>query len=100
MKRTHVDGAYNRDAGVNLMMAVSTDSNYGMEWHDHWLSDEGGTNLYRLLEFYERILDQLDVDHPGRSFCFTMDNLNVHKHPAFLHLLVNRGHRYLFRAPY
>ena len=100
MERAHVEGAYNRDEGVNLMMAVSADPAYDMEWHDYWRSDEGGTNLFRLLEFYERILDRLDQDWPGRSFCFTMDNLNIHKNPIFLHLIMSRGHRYLFRAPY
>ena len=45
-------------------------------------------------------MDRLDVDHPGRSFCFTMDNLNIHHSQILLQLMEDRGHRYLFRAPY
>ena len=99
-ERCHFDGAYNRDRKLNLIMAVSADPNYDMEWHEYWPQEEGGTNLYRVYTFYERIIDRLDIDQPGRSFCFTMDNLNIHHNPLFLHLLPSRGHRYLFRAPY
>ena len=30
----------------------------------------------------------------------TMDNLNIHCHSAVLHLISERGHRVVFRAPY
>jgi len=99
-ERCHFDGAYNRDRKLNLMMAVSADPAYDMEWHEYWEQEEGGTTLYKVYAFYERIIDRLDIDHPGRSFCFTFDNLNVHHHPILLHLITSRGHRYLFRAPY
>ena len=56
--------------------------------------------MYRVYTFFKRIIDQLDIDHPGRSFCFTMDNLNIHHNQILLDLFTNRGHRYLFRAPY
>ena len=81
-------------------MAISADPQYDMEWHDLWPQDEGGTTIHRVYTFFERITDQLAIDRPGRSFCFTMDNLNIHHHPMVLGLLRNRGHRYLFRAPY
>ena len=29
-----------------------------------------------------------------------MDNLNIHHNPILLDRIVERGHRYLFRAPY
>ena len=99
-QRCHFEGAYNRERKLNLMMAVSADPVYDMEWHEHWEQDEGGTNLYRMYTFFERIINQLEVDRPGRTFCFTMDNLNVHHHPMLLDLITSRGHRYLFRAPY
>jgi len=50
--------------------------------------------------FIERIIDQLAIDWPGRSFCFTMDNLNIHHNPVLMQMIASRGHRYLFRAPY
>lgn len=99
-ERCHFEGAYNRDAKLNLMMAVCADPNYDMEWHDYWPQDEGGTNLFRVYTFFERIIDQLAVDRPGRSFCFTMDNLNIHHNPILQHLFTSRGHRFLYRAPY
>ena len=46
------------------------------------------------------ILDDLEARYPGRSFCFTKDNLNVHKNPAVIFEIINRGHRIVFRAPY
>ncbi len=98
--RCYLEGQYNRDAKLNCMMAIAADRNYDMEWHDLWRQEEGGTDLYRVYVFFDRIMDRLAVDHPGRSFCFTMDNLNTHKHPAVLNLIRSRGHRYLFRAPY
>ena len=99
-ERCHFDGAYNRDRKLNLMMAISADEAYNMEWHDYWPQEEGGTNLYRVLTFFDRIMDQLEADHPGRSFCFTMDNLNIHHSKILLMRFEERGHRYLFRAPY
>ena len=50
--------------------------------------------------FLGRVIDRLTIDHPVRSFCFTMDNLNTHKNPMVLNLIPGEGHRYLFRAPY
>lgn len=98
--RCHTEGAYNRDRKLNCMMGISADPAINMCWHDLWPQSEGGTNLYRAYRFFERIIDWLDVHHPGRVFCFTMDNLNIHSHPALLNLITSRGHRYLFRAPY
>ena len=70
-QRCHFEGSYNRDKKLNLMMAVSADPAYDMEWHDCWPQEEGGTNLHRVLDFYDRVMDWLAIDHPGRSFCFT-----------------------------
>jgi len=99
-ERSHFDGSYNRDKKLNLMMAISADPQYNMEWHDCWPQEEGGTNLYRVYTLFDRIMDQLDVNRTGRSFCFAMDNLNIHHSQMLLQLIEDRGHRYLFRAPY
>jgi hypothetical protein len=50
--------------------------------------------------FIESIIDQLAIDWPGRTFCFTMDNLNIHHSPVLLHMIASWGHRYLFWVPY
>ena len=71
-----------------------------MAWHDIWPQEEGGTDVYRVYTFFRRVIDWLTIDHPGRSFCFTMDNFNTHKNPMVLNLITGECHRYLFRAPY
>ena len=48
----------------------------------------------------ERIIGDLEERYPGRSFFFTMDNINVHKNPGVVNEILNHGHRLVFRAPY
>ena len=94
------EGQYNRDAKLNMMMAISADDAYDMEWHWTWKQEEGGTTIWIVYSFFLQICDQLDIDHPGRRFCFTMDNLNIHHSPIIVTLLISRGHDVLYRAPY
>ena len=61
---------------------------------------EGGTDLWRFYHFMDELLDWLDANRQNHSFCFTMDNLNIHKHPIILDLIRDAGHRIVFRAPY
>jgi len=91
-------GVYGRDEKLNLFLAICGDDVYCPCWHEIWT--EGGTIIDRFHDFIMRILDDLDRDFPGRSFVFTMDNLNSHKNPIILNVIVSRGHRYAFRAPY
>ena len=44
-------------------------------------------------------MDRLDINRPGWSFPFTMDNLNLHRHPVTTNLNYARGYRVVFRAP-
>ena len=94
------DGAYDREKKLNLLMAVSADPLLDMEWHDIWRQELGGTTVYRYYVFIERIINWLAQNYPGRVFCFTADNLNVHHDPNVCDLITRNGHRYLFRAPY
>lgn len=48
----------------------------------------------------EDFIEWLALNRPGRTFCFMMDNLNIHKHPLILDLIEDSGHRVVFRAPY
>jgi hypothetical protein len=73
-------------------MAISADWNNNMAWRDIWPQEEGGTDVYRVYTFFRRVIDRLTIDHPGRSFCFTMDNLNTHKNPMALSLITGKGH--------
>jgi hypothetical protein len=99
-ERCWIEGAYNRDRKLNLLMAISADPQLNMEWHDIWPQGEGGTTVFRYYVFLERIIAWLAEHWPGRSFCFTADNLNVHHDENIIDLITSNGHRYLFRAPY
>ncbi len=92
------DGVYNREQKTNLLLAICGDENYNQSWHEMWEGE--GTTLFRLYSFLERITAQMAIGHPGRSFCFTMDNLNVHHNPMILQLIRDTGHQYVFQAPY
>lgn len=70
-----------------------------MAWY---LATRGGLDryIYRVYQFFHRVCDNLAVNHPGQVFCFTMNDLNIHKHPKVLNLITACGRRYLFRAPF
>ena len=96
--RCHQQGVYGRGTKLNLLLAITGDDVNRMRWHEIWTN--GGTTITRFHDFIVRILDDLAANHPGRSFVFTMDNLNSHKNPMILNLIHVAGHRYAFRAPY
>jgi hypothetical protein len=75
----YLEGEYNWEKKVNCMMAICANLHYNMEWHNIWPQEEGGTELFSLYAFFFRGIAQLAINHPGRSFCFTMDNLNTLK---------------------
>lgn len=99
-ERCWIQGAYNRDRKLNLLMAIAADPAINMEWHDMWKQEEGGTTVFRYYVFLERIIQWLAANRPGRVYCFTADNLNVHHDQNIIDLIETNGHRYLFRAPY
>ena len=92
------EGAYGRGQKLNLLLAICGDDVDVMRWHEIWMN--GGTTITRFHDFLKRIIDDLALNHPGRSMVFTMDNLNSHKNPLILNLIQNSGHRIVFRAPY
>ena len=67
-------------------------------WELTWT--DGGTTNERFIDFIEHVVSTLPHGDLGRRFCFTMDNLNSHKHPLVLNEILNRGHKCVFRAPY
>jgi hypothetical protein len=71
-----------------------------MEWHDFWSQEEGGTDVYCVYIFLQRVIARLAINHPDCLFCFMMDNFNSHKNPMVLNLITGAGHRDLFCAPY
>jgi hypothetical protein len=92
-------GVYGRGKKLNLLLAISGDNVNVMRWTEVWM--DGGTTIERFYDFIRRILD--DLAHPrfvGRTFTFTMDNLNSHKNPIILNMIHTAGHQFVFRAPY
>ncbi len=92
------DEVYDRDQKTNLLLAITGNDQYNMSWHHTWEGE--GTTFAIFYQFIERIINQLGHDHPGQSFCFTMDNLNIHHNPQILEIIAERGHQIVFRAPY
>ena len=100
-KRCDARGKYKKGEGsVSLLMAISGDERVGQAFSFHRCFVEGGTDLFRFYNFLLELFDWLDENRPWRLFLLTMDNLNIHCHPAVLHLIVERGHRVVFWAPY
>lgn len=91
-------GLYGHSAKYTLMMAISGDQNDGMR---HLLMEQrAGTGN---AEFAAFIQDVLNIIGPGNAFrrrCFIMDNLVSHHSAVIRQMIVNAGHRLVFRAPY
>ena len=45
-------------------------------------------------------IEYLNVKRPGVNYCFTMDNLSIHKNPIITALVENAGHCVVYCAPY
>jgi hypothetical protein len=100
-KRCNARGKYKKGEGsVSLLMAISGDEREDHAFSFHRCFVEGGTDLFWFYTFLLELFDWLNENRPGRSFLLTMDNLNIHCHPAVLHLIAERGHQVVFRAPY
>mmetsp|Transcript_18063 Transcript_18063/g.31107 ORF Transcript_18063/g.31107 Transcript_18063/m.31107 type:complete len:377 (+) Transcript_18063:246-1376(+) len=84
--------------GASLIMAICGDDVDPFEFHK--MFKEGTTNLWRFYNFMKDLIEWLDTYRPGEQYCFTMDNLNIHKHWIILEMIDNAGHKVVFRAPY
>lgn len=97
--RCNIRGKYKKgEPGTNLLMAISGDGNNPFSFHKQYVN--GGTDLYRFYCFMRSLIRYLRRNFPNRSFVFTMDNLNIHKHAIILQLIRHAGHGVVFRAPY
>ena len=96
--RCNEPGTYNRNQKMNVLVAICGCDVHPARWVETWTGE--GTTIYRYHQFITNLLDELDVMFPGRSFCFTKDNLNTHKNPHIINLIEERGHLVVFRAPY
>ena len=98
-RRVDTRGKYVKGSpGVSLIMGISGDEQDPFEFHQ--MFSHGGTDTWRFYCFMREFIDWLDTNRPGETFCFTLDNLNIHKQPVILDLIEFAGHRVVFRAPY
>ncbi len=81
-------------------MVISGDERDGHSFLFHKCHTKGGIDLLCFFDFMLELCDWLAANHPGRQFLFTMDNLNIHKHPVMINLIYSHGHCVVFRAPY
>lgn len=92
------NGPFNRNAKLNLLLCVSADEDAPITFHETWVGE--GTTLWRFYNYMLRLIEHLATFYPGRSFCFTMDNLNVHRNQLVENIILDAGHRVVYRAPY
>ena len=97
-KRSNQEGVYRRGRKLNVLLRISGDRNDPSRWLKTWTGE--GTTIEIYAEFIEEILEDLQTRHPGRSFCFTKDNLNTHKNPMIEAMILGAGHKIVYRAPY
>ncbi len=76
-QRCSQNGVYGRGEKVNLLLAICGDNVGRMRWHKQWMG--GGTTIKRFFGFIDAIMNDIELNHPGRLFVITMDNLNAHK---------------------
>jgi hypothetical protein len=100
-RRCDARGRYKKGAGtISLLMAISGDERAGQAFSFHQTYTEGGTDQFRFYSYMLELCNWLDANRNGRSFLFTMDNLNIHKHAMIINMIYSRGHRVVYRAPY
>ncbi len=87
-----------RGEGKFALLAICGDNVGRMHWHEQWM--DGGTTIKRFFRFINTIMNDIELNHPGRLFVITMDNLNAHKNPLVTNRILMAGHRYVFCAPY
>jgi hypothetical protein len=86
------------EGGISLIMGICGDEADPFEFHQQFA--RGGTGLWQFYCYMHDFIEFLDVNGPGNSYCFTMDNLNIHKNPIIVDLIKDAGHRVVYCAPY
>lgn len=80
------------------MIAVSADANNG--WRHLTIEQRAGTGILEFVDFIQQILASIGQGTVAWRRCFIMNNLSSHRGAFIQQLIVNAGHRLLFRAPY
>lgn len=100
--RCRDDGIYGHSKKTNVLLAISgehaTAARDASRWLEMW--EEGGTTSARFLAFIQRIIRSVGNGTVHRRRCFIMDNLNSHRNLLVQQVILQAGHRVVFRAPY
>jgi len=98
-RRVKQSGLYSKSDKLNLLLAISGDDDNPMRWRDIWTGE--GTTGIRMIEFIWRIIYDIDsLDEADQQFCFIVDNLRSHHNQQMSAIIIEAGHRIVFRAPY
>lgn len=91
-------GVYGHSTKYTLMMAISADPNDRIRHHT--IEQRAGTGNIEMAAFIRNLLTIVGPGTPARRRCFIMDNLTSHHSAYVRQIIVNAGHRLVFRAPY
>lgn len=81
-----------------MLLAIFGDENYNQSWHELW--EDEATILFKFQMYLVRIINQLTVNHPDRSFLFSNGQLEYSPQSNDYCLICNAGYRFVFSAPY
>ena len=69
-----------------------------ISFHETWVGE--GTTHFRFYNFMEHLIIHLAFYHPDKSFCFTIDNLNIHKNQLIENMILCPEYRVVWHATY
>lgn len=89
-------GLYGHGKGWILILALLAD---GWKWYK--FVENSGTDVTLFVSLIKEILTDLGPWVPGQKrYCFTLDNLNVHRHAQVINSILLAGYRIVFRVFY
>ncbi len=74
-----------------MLLAICGDDVGRMHWHEQWM--DRCTTIKRFYGFIDIIMKDIELNHPGRSFVITMENLNSDKNPLVTSNILMVGSR-------
>ena len=74
-----------RDRNVSFLMGLCGRQQDPFEFHQLFMEED--TNQYGFCCFVEALIKLSDANCPSKQYCFTMDNINLHKHPMILDMI-------------
>ncbi len=96
----YLEGEYNRDKKVNFLWPSPLIRTITWSGIISGHKKKAGQICFRCMCFFRGLLFSWQSTFLVDLFCFTVDNLNTHKHPMVLGLITGGSHRYLVCAPY